>query len=218
MGAFATTSAALVSPPSHSTVLMALISMFSVEASVVRRRRPKIDVQSNAFNELIMHATRECEREACTLCEDRSTCSISRIAKCDISHCKMRDEHVHVANSDANNHDDDIILDIGATSDVIGGSHCGKVEDIELLSEPIGLGTAGGKVNVSELGSYGINGLLRFSKSLMAPWSSMSLLSICDRLSNGWAWRGMGDCITLVDPSGAMHNFVLRNRLFRFQN
>ena len=51
---------------------------------------------------------------------------------------------------------------------------------------------------------------------MIAPWSSLSLVSLPTRLSEGWTWSAAGREACLVSPSGEPHRFSLQGGLFRY--
>ena len=111
--------------------------------------------------------------------------------------------------------DDDIILDLGATHDVIGGAHEDRCDKVA-LDDPVPMDTAAHRVWITVVGSMVVSGMLGFSEALVAPWSGMTLLSLPTRLRQGWQWLGSGQKVTLLDPEGTEHRFCLKDRFFRY--
>ena len=150
------------------------------------------------------------QSESRCVCENGSTSSISR------------DENsLKTVNTVNIGHDSDmktdLVLDSGATHDLIGQSLEDRVTDRQVIDDPIPLDTAGNRVWVKETGSYTVNGMLGFKDAMMAQWSKLSLLSLVDRLGQGWTWRGSGNEIVLCDPKGSHHLFKLKDGLFRYR-
>ena len=114
-----------------------------------------------------------------------------------------------------NTGDPNVILDLGATIDVVGKEHQGDVIETP-LKQPVKLDTAGDTVSVWSLGTGIIDGALGFKDALVAPWTKLSLISLPDRLKRGWSWLGTGDTVTLTDNVGTQYFFKLKNRLYRY--
>ena len=109
-----------------------------------------------------------------------------------------------------------IILDIGATDDLIGCEAAPSATRVHTLTHPIKLFTAGGVKAVRRVGDLTLGGALRFTQAMVAPWSHLTLVSLPTRLSQGWSWRAAGKQACLVSPDGENHRFVLDKGLFRY--
>ena len=109
-----------------------------------------------------------------------------------------------------------VILDIGATHDIIGSRQATLADRVRTLTEPIQLFTAGGVRKVRKVGDLTLKGALGFAQAMIAPWSSLSLVSLPTRLSEGWTWSAAGREACLVSPSGEPHRFSLQGGLFRY--
>ena len=105
-----------------------------------------------------------------------------------------------------------VILDIGATHDLIGREQAPSATRVRTLTRPIRLFTAGGERLVSRVGDVTLRGALCFTQAMLAPWSRLSLVSLPTRLTQGWS-SGRRAC--LVSPSGKNHHFTLSEGLFR---
>jgi hypothetical protein len=108
-----------------------------------------------------------------------------------------------------------VILDIGATVDVLGGEECKGATGVEELAVPVCLGTAGGDTYVSTVGDFVTATGLVMKRALMAPWTSHTLVSVRRRLGEGWHWWGRDRGAGLVDPAGVQHGFQLEDGLFQ---
>ena len=109
-----------------------------------------------------------------------------------------------------------VILDIGATDDLIGSDKATLADRVTTLARPIQLFTAGGVKAVRRVGDLTLKGALGFTRAMLAPWSSLTLVSLPTRLSQGWTWSAAGREACLVSPEGEPHRFSLKEGLFRY--
>ena len=109
-----------------------------------------------------------------------------------------------------------MILDIGATHDIIGELQTPLATRVQTLLRPIQLLTAGGTKAVKRVGDLTLRGALGFTRAMMVPWSSLTLVSLPTRLSQGWTWSAAGKEACLVSPEGEPHRFSLKEGLFRY--
>ena len=77
-----------------------------------------------------------------------------------------------------------ICLDSGATEDVIGTILCPDASNVVTLDKPIDCDTVGGSVDIEARGDIEVEGL-EVEGGFIAPWSSMTLLSLVKRLREG---------------------------------
>ena len=61
-----------------------------------------------------------------------------------------------------------------------------------------------------------LRGAPGFAQAMIAPWSSLSLVSLPTKLSQGWTWSAAGREACLVSPSGEPHRFSRKGGLFRY--
>ena len=66
------------------------------------------------------------------------------------------------------------------------------------------------------VGDLTLKGALGFTRAMLAPWSSLTLVSLPTRLSQGWTWSAAGREACLVSPEGEPHRFSLKEGLFRY--
>ena len=111
-----------------------------------------------------------------------------------------------------------VILDIGATHDIIGERQTPLATRVRTLLRPIQLLTAGGAKAVKRVGDLTLRGALGFTRAMIVPWSSLTLVSLPTRLSQGWTWSAAGREACLVSPEGEPHRFSLKEGLFRYKS
>ena len=109
-----------------------------------------------------------------------------------------------------------MILDIGATHDIIGDRQTPLATRVQTLVKPVKLLTAGGAKAVRRVGDLTLRGALGFTQAMIVPWSSLTLVSLPTRLSHGWTWSAAGKEACLVSPEGEPHRFSLKDGLFRY--
>ena len=111
---------------------------------------------------------------------------------------------------------DTTILDIGATCDIIG-KQAMEWATIGDRKYPVDLETVSDTIPVTQEGDWTISGALKMAKSLVVPSSLYSLVSLPNRLLQGWKWRAEGEKAELVSPGGEQHMFDLVKGLFRYR-
>ena len=79
-----------------------------------------------------------------------------------------------------------VILDIGATGDLIGSDKATLAKRVTTLVRPIQLFKAGGVKAVRRVGELTLKGALGSTQAMLAPWSNLTLVSLPTRLSQGW--------------------------------
>ena len=115
----------------------------------------------------------------------------------------------------ARDSDNMIILDLGATTDVIGSEHEEEVTDSRQVPE-VRLGTANGETGVCRQATLETPQGLKMQDALVVPSSEYTLVSLGSKLQRGWQWLGSGDTVRLWDPRGQCHMFELAKGLFRY--
>ena len=109
-----------------------------------------------------------------------------------------------------------MILDIGATHDIIGDRQTPLATRVQTLVKPVKLLTAGGIKAIKRVGDLTLRGALGFTRAMIVPGSSLTLVSLPTRLSQGWTWSAAGTQACLVSPEGEPHRFSLKDGLFRY--
>jgi hypothetical protein len=85
-----------------------------------------------------------------------------------------------------------ICLDSGTTEDVLGHDECPNASNVTTLDKAIPCETMMGVVDIEERGDIKYSEDLETKSGLMAPWSTMTLLSLTQRMSEGWKFVAEG--------------------------
>jgi len=108
-----------------------------------------------------------------------------------------------------------VVADWGSTVDVVGKDGCPHATNVRTPSRPIKVDTGGGTVEFDQVGDRDLGGGLTMEGALMAPWLNHTLVSIKNRMKQGWQWAGSGDKIVVVPPGGgAAVEFEMQDGLF----
>ena len=98
---------------------------------------------------------------------------------------------VNSVNSNSGTVHSGICIDSGATEHVVGHAQCSNASNVTTLEESISCDTVGGEVEIDSRGDVEVEGIA-IDQGLMAPWSTMTLLSLTQLLREGWEFFAKG--------------------------
>jgi len=111
--------------------------------------------------------------------------------------------------------DENIVLDLGASTDIIGGCHLGRATDEGPANAT--LETANSSITVERKCSLEQQDGIAM-KGLAVASSALSLVSVVPRLLAGWNFWGWNEQAALEEPNGETHSFELDEEgLFRYR-
>ena len=106
-------------------------------------------------------------------------------------------------------------LDSGATVDVLGKHDCDRASHVQPVSDAHVLETAANTVQVDSVGDCTVVEGLEVRQGWMAPWMQVSLLSLTQRLKDGYMMVAHGDRAVLVSPDGSSVGFQEQDGLLK---
>ena len=110
--------------------------------------------------------------------------------------------------------DENIVLDLGASTDIIGGPHLERATDEGPANAT--LETANSSITVERKCSLEQQDGIAM-KGLAVASSALSLVSVVPRLIAGWTFWGWNEQAALQAPNGETHKFELDEGLFRYR-
>ena len=92
-------------------------------------------------------------------------------------------------------------LDSAATVDLLGGKHCEQASNVQDMDSPQALGTAGEDVEVVQVGDCEVHEGMKLQGACMAPWMDKTLISLGNRVKEGYTMIAGGTEAYLISPA-----------------
>ena len=105
-------------------------------------------------------------------------------------------------------------MDSAATIDLLGSEHCRQATNVQDMEVPQALGTAGDDVQVSQMGDCEVHEGMSLKGAWMAPWMNKTLISLGNRVKEGYVMIAAGTNAYLISPVHKIYKYTLSDGLY----